>query len=195
MIAAFRRAYLRQRIRWAENDLAWVENDRKLLPAKEALTRGALSALRTQLAILEPPGHRSRPESAVLRQLRARAPLAIVVAAFLTLLAVWPARAQADDGGWRHAADMSDGTTWSYRPSTLWLTAQMSFVVRREKDGAVGIYRFQIDASACSARKGLARLYAMTGELLEQAPFILGSAGDTSTLARALCAARDRSMT
>lgn len=189
-----RRVYLRQRIRWAEQDLAWVENDRKLLPAKEAALRGALSALRTELVMLEPPGRAPRPESAVVRVLRARAPLLLAAAALVTMLAVWPARAQADDG-WRHVAEMSDGTHWSYRPSTLWLTAQMSFVVRREKDGAVGIYRFQIDASACSARKGLARLYSMTGELLEQAPFLLGSTGDTSTLARALCKARNRSMT
>jgi hypothetical protein len=186
VIAALRRAYLRQRIRWAENDLAWVENDRKLLPAKEALTRGALSALRTKLAMLEPPGYRPRPESAVVRQLRARAPLALVIAAFLTLLAVWPARASSEEL-WRAV----EGTDFAYRPSSLWLTAQMSFVVRREDK----VYRFQIDGSACSARKGLARLYANSGELLVQAPFLLGGSGNTSTLARALCAARDRSMT
>lgn len=187
MRRALQRAYLRQKLRWLESDLSFYECEQEVLPDRIRATRGRLSALRVQLVDANPPDTpRRRWGRSVLRAL-------LSVYAAVALLGAWSAKGQ--ESPVRHIADMSDGSVWGYWPSTLSGAGALSFVVQRERAGATEVYRFEIAPTECARAGGEARLSALDGTLLERSIFRFASSGETSTLARALCAAWRRGLT
>lgn len=179
-----RRAALRQRIRWAEQDLAIDERALKHLPDQIRLTRAQLSAMRSKEIMLAPRPVRTNRTLLVA--------LGMAAAAWAVALLL-PSSGAAAQSSWRHVADMSDGTTWTYNAASVGhqrfgAETRLAFVVQRVNGASVSTFKFSVRTSDCPKGQGAASIHDIVDDATLQSAFWRkGNPGDASALATTLC--------